>query len=1023
VPLQEPWGIAADSQGNLFIADTGNRLIRRVDAATGMVATVAGTGVRGSSGDGGPATAARVHAVTAITVDAKGNIFVADGDYSTFESMNPRIRKVDAVTGIITTVAGGGRAFPGDGGLATNARLLPFPRGLAVDARGNLFIADGSRVRRVDAATGIITTVAGTGTEGFAGDGGPATRAKMNRPFGLVADARGDLFVADLGNARIRKVDAATGIITTVAGTGTEGFAGDGGPAIRAQLTPTSLALHPNGHLLIADSGNHRIRKMDIATGMITTIAGSGIAGFAGDGGPANQAQLGWSLHVACDRRGNLFILTGDRVRRVDGQTGIITTVAGENIAAMWGDRGPATNATLSGPRHVAVDLKGNLFIADFGHFRVRKVDSRTGIITTVAGTGIGGFSGDGGSATAARLGYVSCIVVDAVGHVYIADTSNNRIRRVDARTGIITTVMGTGVGGYAREGDLASRSMLSEPASIALDTFGNLFIADAHYYRVLRVDAATGIIARVAGTGKRGFSGDSGQASSAELSNLKSIAIDPSGNLFLGDGPRIRRIDAATGIVTTVAGTGNEGSSGDGGPATAARIHTPESLAVDPKGGIFLADSARVRKVDVATGIITTIAGTGKEGFSGDGGPAALAELRLMTSVAIEAVGHLLIADTSNNRIRRVDAGTGIITTIAGAGREGFSGDGGPATDAKLNWPADIALDTRGHLYIADMNNHRVRRVDAVTGIITTVAGTGILGSSGDRGPAKSAQLNRPCGTAVSATGDLFIAEGGSHRIRKVDARTGIITTVVGGGTTTPVDGTPAIDVKLRWPCSIALDATGNLFFTDSEGRKIRKVDARTGIITTVAGSGLEGTYGDGKPAKLAPLWSPRRIVLDSHENLFIVNWDRVRKVDARTGIITTVAGGGEATLGDGGPAAGAELAWPTGVAIDTKGDLLVADSNAQRIRRVDGATGIITTVATLGEYGHLDDGRSTGSGIPDEEHALALDTNGNLYITDQKHHSIRRMNMTTGNVTTVVASHDDDKELRFWSGFPTRP
>jgi uncharacterized protein (TIGR03437 family) len=364
-PLGQAWGVAVDSAGNVFVADIDNCLVVKV-SPSGILKVVAGNGICGYSGDGGPATAASLYNAQGVAVDAAGNIYVAD-------TFNSRIRKVSPA-GIITTVAGGGRGGLGDGGPAT-AASLDNPNGVAVDAAGNLYVADthNSRIRKVSPA-GTITTVAGNGTYGFSGDGGPATGASLHEPYGVAVDAAGNIYVADTRNSRIRKVSPA-GVITTVAGNGTYGFSGDGGPATGASLVyPYGVAVDAAGNIYVADSDNRRIRKVS-PTGIITTVAGSGTYGSSGDGGPA-------------------------------------------------------TGASLNQPCGVAVDAAGNIYVADTYNSRIRKV-SPAGIITAVAGNGIDGFSGDGGPATGASLCYPFAVAVDAAGNIYVADTSNDRIREV----------------------------------------------------------------------------------------------------------------------------------------------------------------------------------------------------------------------------------------------------------------------------------------------------------------------------------------------------------------------------------------------------------------------------------------------------------------------------------------------------------------------------------------------------------------------------------------------------------------
>jgi sugar lactone lactonase YvrE len=437
----------------------------------------------------------------------------------------------DLAAGEITTVAGG-IAYIGDGGLAASASVLP--GGVAVDASGNLYIADyySNRIRRVD-ATGRITTVAGTGESGYDGDNKPATSAQLNRPLGVAVDASGNLYIADTDNLRIRRVDA-TGRITTVAGTGERGYDGDDKPATSARLNrPPGVAVDASGNLYIADYFNNRIRRVD-TTGQITTVAGTGEAGYDGDDKPATSAQLNGPFGVAVDGSGTLYIAdyVNSRIRRVDA-SGRITTVAGTGESGYDGDDKPATSAQLANPNGVAVDGSGTLYIADTYNNRIRRVDA-SGRITTVAGTVVGGYDGDDKPATSARLNTPSGVAVDAAGNLFIADSYNNRIRRVDA-SGQITTVAGTVVGGYDGDDKPATSARLNTPSGVAVDASGNLFIADSYNHRIRRVDAS-GRITTVAGTGESGYNGDDKPATSARLNISYGVAVDASGNLFIAD-------------------------------------------------------------------------------------------------------------------------------------------------------------------------------------------------------------------------------------------------------------------------------------------------------------------------------------------------------------------------------------------------------------------------------------------------------------------------------------------------------
>jgi len=654
----------------------------------------------------------------------------------------------------ISTLAGGALPINIPGPTAS----IGVVTGVAVDPSGNIFLAGESVVLRLDAVTGTLTLVAGNGTVGFSGDNGPATQAQLGSPsgtpLGVAVDAFGNLYIADAGNLRIRKVT--NGIITTVAGNGTSGFSGDNGSALTAQLgLPAGVAIDAFGNLYIADALNNRIRK--VANGVITTVAGTGQAGFSGDTSAATNAQLRNPLGVAVDATGNFYIVDADnqRIRKVAG--GVITTVAGNGTAGFSGDNGLSTSAQLRNPVGVGVDSFGNLYIADSLNNRVRKVSN--GVITTVAGTGTQGYSGDTGPATSAQLNVPTGVAADSAGNIYIADANNNRIRKV--ASGVITTAAGNGFSHFGGDNGPANLALFNVPFAVAVDTAGNLYIADRENNRIRKI--SNGVIITVAGNGTAGFSGDGALAINAQLDYPAGVAVDSAGNLYISDrnNQRIRKV--SNGVISTVAGIGTFGFSGDGGMAINAQLSYPYGIAVDSAGNLYIADLANQRVRQVSNGVITTLAGDGVVGFGGDGGAAPLGRLNSPFGVAVDSTGSVFIADRDNNRVRKVS--NGVITTVAGGGTQGFSGDGGPATSALLNNPFGVAVDAAGNLYIADQNNQRIRKVS--NGLITTVAGNGIHGFSGDNGPATNAQLNYPLGVAVNSTGSLFIADQGNARIR----------------------------------------------------------------------------------------------------------------------------------------------------------------------------------------------------------------------------------------------------------------
>jgi sugar lactone lactonase YvrE len=357
--------------------------------------------------------------------------------------------------------------------------------------------------------------------------------------------------------------------------------------------------------------------------------------------------------------------------------------------------------------------------------------------------------------------------ILESVADVGSSDsTSSPRASRV-------YMVAGTGELGFKGDGELATRAHLWFATAVAVDAGGNIVIADSFNNRVRRVDARTGKIQTVAGMGKQGFFGDGDLATKAQLNSPSGVAVDHQGNIFIADtfNNRIRVVDARTGIISTLAGTGKQGSSGDDGLAVRATLAGPSGLAIDEKGNLLIADSGnhRIRKLVRAKNIIAAVAGTGVAGQSGDGGLGMLAELNTPSGVAVDRNGNTLIADTVNNRVRRVDAESGIISTVVGTGDEGFDGDGGIATLARLMQPSGITVDNEGGVYVSDTFNNRIRRVDPVSGIITTLAGTDMRGHSLNGMIAALAPLSNPVGIARDLLGNLVVADSGNHCILRI--------------------------------------------------------------------------------------------------------------------------------------------------------------------------------------------------------------------------------------------------------------
>ena len=1166
-----------------------------------IIRTIAGNGTGGYSGDGGVATAAELYYPQAVAIDGSGNIYIADAD-------NFRIRKMN-ISGVITTLAGNGTSgFSGDGGAATAAEIS-FSTGIAVDAANNVYIADehNNRIRMVS-ASGIITTVAGNGTGGFSGDGGAATAAELNNPEGVAVDASGNLYIADDYNQRIRMVSA-SGIIRTIAGTGTSGFSGDGGAATSANLNaPAAVAVDAAGRIYISDYGNNRIRVIN-ASGIVSTFAGNGTAGFTGDGGYATAAELHSPSGINLDAAGNLYVADyqNGRIRKI-ATSGIISTVAGNGSAGFSGDGGAATAAALFGPLGVALDAAGNIIICDYENNRIRKVtvgptycspsffeaayscstmytnisgfhvigttatnindrvacdgsgyevhtamsstfaqggsytatintsgtysltcqswidfnnngtfessesvggissytDSGTFSITIPASAPTGTFrlrveevygaasypsvapcptsyyygevrdytvnivtpatrsitaspdtlafsgclsAGSGSSVMTSTLtgsylvpttgtitvtapadfqvspdgatwvtsytvtysgGAVSTPInveffpVTAGVHTgnititgdstteYIYLTGNeppvvtaivgpatvpagSTITLVDttsggtwsSASGSIATVGATGVVTGVSVGSTTISYVVTNGCGTTVVTYGVLVTGS--------ISSSCNIITTIAGNGSAGYSGDGGVATSAGVNYLRGVAMDGSGNIYIADGNnRIRKI-TTSGVISTIAGNGTAGFAGDGGAATAAELNSPWGVAVDLSGNIYIGDfsNSRLRKINTS-GIISTIAGNGTVGYTGDGGPASSAEVSYITDVMTDAGGNIYFADEQNYRVRKINT-AGIISTVAGNGSYGFSGDGGLATAASLSSVYGIGMDPTGNLLIADYNNNRIRKVNA-SGIINTIAGNGTGGYAGDGGAATAAELSSPSDVAADAAGDLFIADAYNHRVREVNA-SGIMTTVAGGSTAGFTgDGGAATAAEINLQGGLIVDATSNIYFTDAGNYRLRKI-----------------TSGD---ATVAAISGPTTVVAGATVTLTDATSGGTWNSSATS--LATVSGSGVV----GGVAAGsATISYAVtntcGTNVVTYGVSVTSTSTCT----------IITTVVGTGTAGFAGDGAAATTGEIDGPTVVNFDTLGNMYIADYLNNRIRKVS-TSGIMTTVAGN-----------------
>ena len=807
-------------------------------------------------------------------------------------------------------------------------------------AAGCLLALHGSAFSQLK-AVGHITTVAGTGRAGFSGDGGLATSALLNTPAGVVLDGSGNLYIADQQNSVVRLLNHNTGKIATVVGNGTQGFAGDDGPATKAELnTPEGLALDAQGNLYIADLGNGRIRMVSKASGAIITVAGNGAGTYSGDGGAATNAGFN-PQDVAIDAAGNLYISDNfnNRIRMVKAGTEVISTIAGTGRQGSSGDGGPATSATMWGPRGLRIDTFGNLYFADQHNATVRKVKLSTGVITTVAGGAVssGGTADDGSLATNVQLSSPNGVEIDSVGDLFIADLGSGLIRRVDAATGIITTVAGSG--NSTASGVAATQASLTAPAYLALDSSGNVFVSEQINGNLVRevspltfpatavgststpqtlfLQATTAetiqspLVIPVSQGGKQEYSvaSTSGCSFNSPITagSICSVSLNftpaypgqrgvplqvtttaGSINLPLAGVGTAPLAALSPGLISTIAGgctTGCSAQDADGVLASNEPLSAVYDVKVNSAGEIYFSDELGVRKISATTGIVTTVSNAG-------------------TNFALDNLGNLYIQSFSNyggdTSVSKVNGATGDTTVIAGKqglnnGTTGTYGNiptaGVPATQSYLPQAKDVEVDSAGNIYLS--TSTQILRIDAATDILTYVTGSpNAKGYSGDGGLATAALVSSPLGMVFDQAGNLYFSDSGNYVVRRIDAVTGNITTFAGNpnGTENETYVGPATGTNIS-PQGLAIDSAGNLYINDQIDRflGIRRVDAATNIMTTIAGYAPSSITGYTARATDAALISG--FALDSLGNMITfsqgVSGGTISKIDVSTSLI----------------------------------------------------------------------------------------------------------------------------------------
>ncbi|MCW3122615.1 MAG: hypothetical protein JWQ38_2107 [Flavipsychrobacter sp.] len=977
--LVMPTGVSADGMGNVFIADLGQHRIRKVDAS-GIITTVAGTGFYpGPYGDAGFATAATLNEPYNVKANSSGLLYITDrGDNV--------VRLVNGL-GVISTIAGiqGTNKYLADGGPATAAEFNT-PVGVAIDfASGAMFVSDrGNNVIRKITAAGIISTVAGNNYPGYKGDfplvSTPATNAQLKNPSGIAYKAGspgGNVYVCDAGNNVIRRFDEFNQRMVLVAGDPTPvtgmGFA-DGTPG--KFNNPMGVCIASTGDLYIADKGNNRIRKVT-TFGVVSTVAGNGAPAYTGDGVPggAMTASFNGPQGVALNAAGTKLYIAdagNDVIRVLDLATNTVDLVAGTPLSGVIdnGDGGAALAAAIPNPTNLVLDAAGNIYVTSTGYStppkcgnRVRIIEASTGKIFTYYGNINRNFyGGENVIDTGVSCGFAQPegLIFNSTGDLLVAATNDNRIewRINSAHPGLTLsrsyTFAGNGTKGY---GGLGAYELLDRPTG-ATNSGSNTYIADRMNSVIRKIDSR-GVMSTMVGIPDSDgylappFLGSDTRYDTMSYPCAVTAIAGTSPALYIADAGNavIRKVDLSVSPYTETRYAGQVGIHAylNAAQATNANFKGISGIDIDPStGDIYVCERGNnsVRKI-AGTGLhaVTTVAGTPPiGGLLGSGGPATAAQMNNPYSVVTDTFGNLYVADRGNNIIRKINK-FGIISTYAGTGTAGYSGDGGPADKAQLSGPSGISIVTlppgQVIMYVADQGNNRIRRIDGA-GNITTFAGVTAVGNTD--GTVAVAKFYYPTSVVVNSTDTkVYVADGNNRKVRMITG--GNVTTIVNSaGTPGYTDGVSATTATAGDPKALALDKTDNwLYIADFSNNAVRRVNLAitTPTIVTVAGQGptIGGFTGDGVAATATALQSPAGVWVDATNNLFISDFgnERVRRVDPTSGIIQTVAGNGvPGYSGDGGAAIKAQLYDNFGICVDTSGALFIADRTNNVVRKV---------------------------------------------------------------------------------------
>ena len=1023
--------------GDLYVVEypsiNGNK-VRKITGITRTLPANTMTGTVQTLPIGMPAT----NGPYALTVTPTGTLIVANSMNKNLKSYTAASSVLDYTVGRVTTVAGDGTTAQLNGANA-----------VAVDSSGNIFVADTLNHRIcmvIPGGSGALRTIAGSGAAAFAD--GIGTGASFNIPSGIAVDSKGNVYVSDTNNNRIRKLNNNSGTwsVSTFAGSGVTGsvsaatggaqFADGAGTTTARFNLPIGICIDLNDNIYVADNWNYRIRMISSA-GVVSTIAGSATKGTADGIGTA--ATFNAPTGVAVDSNLNVYVADfNDRIRKITPSSAgwTVTTFAGGSGYSGYSD-GAGSVAKFNNAWGVSVDSCNNVYVSDMNNHRIRKI-TPGGIVTTLAGSGTTVFAD--GIGVAATFNFPKCMCTDKSNNLYLADTTNNRIRRIvtDSANDLTTVRLPLSSSMPLAIGSVTTlATVYNMPMFITFDPAGNMYVSGRGAHAIY-METPAGVVSRIAGSPSSQSGFVDGQGDAARFWNPWALATDSAGNIYVADmnNHRIRKIDSSRNV-TTVAGSGVAGAWGDG-LGTAAQLNFPAGLVFDSFGNLFFSEhgtSNRIRMM-APNGNVTTIAGNGSASYIDGTGTAAT--FAYPAGLAFDSFGNLYIADPGNQRIRMITAATvrttngGVVTTFAGSGTDAFTDATG--TSAQFSWPSGLCIDTNNNLYIGDVMNRRIRMITP-SGVVTTLAGNGTAASVDGFG--LNAQFNQPPGLAIDPTGQFLCVGGGTSAstIRRitigsiigwgittylgnivspvVDANgcTYMVTKAQGNGyyiyKTTPggftyqiagwnSTGTPVYtnaSTYANLTCykkisSIAVTASGDIYVAETDNHCIR-------VLRPILGAYAIWTYVGNRTVFPSPvnLVSPRDIAIDPDYNLYVLDNGNncIRKISANGSTSTLLTGLNS-----------------FGITYDkTRRLLFVTELSNHCVSSIDPTTGIKIVIAGLsGTLGNTD---GTGTAARFKSPAgIAVDTQGNLYVVDQGNNTIRRLTQSgsTWTTTTIVGS-----------------